>query len=141
MCCLPRVSHAKVVGTGWCHFDALLSVWALPHPPGGFGAPWDVLLAAAEEWGQQVSEPVLALPPIFPVRPPACAAPLGPLPRSLAWFRGLDRVTARRRCLLPRVPKGDMEKPRAAQYVLSHMVNHTTMLILGGYSISAAFSR
>ncbi|CAM9360297.1 unnamed protein product [Chrysoparadoxa australica] len=34
-----------------------------------------------------------------------------------------------------------LDRRAAAQLVLSHMVNHTTILIMGGYSISAAFSR
>eukprot|EP00903_Cladosiphon_okamuranus_P005479 g5464.t1 len=35
----------------------------------------------------------------------------------------------------------DKDRKKAAKTVLSHMVNHTTVLIMGGYAISAAFSR
>lgn len=34
-----------------------------------------------------------------------------------------------------------MSRVDAANFVLDHLVNHTTILILGGYAISAAFSR
>ena len=34
-----------------------------------------------------------------------------------------------------------MSADKAAQYVLNHMFNHTTMLLLGGYTISTAFAR
>ncbi|CAM9505806.1 unnamed protein product [Choristocarpus tenellus] len=36
---------------------------------------------------------------------------------------------------------GNMTRQKASHVVLGHMVNHTTVLIMGGYSISAAFSR
>eukprot|EP00752_Nemacystus_decipiens_P001911 g1841.t1 len=36
---------------------------------------------------------------------------------------------------------GDRDRKRAAKSVLGHMVDHTTILIMGGYAISAAFSR
>lgn len=36
---------------------------------------------------------------------------------------------------------GDKSRSKSAHVVLSYMVDHTTILIMGGYSISAAFSR
>lgn len=35
----------------------------------------------------------------------------------------------------------DKSRKKAAKVVLSHMVDHTTILIMGGYAISSAFSR
>lgn len=35
----------------------------------------------------------------------------------------------------------DKDRKKAAKVVLSHMVDHTTILIMGGYAISSAFSR
>lgn len=34
-----------------------------------------------------------------------------------------------------------MSKEDAANYCMNHIFNHTTMLLLGGYTISTAFSR
>lgn len=36
---------------------------------------------------------------------------------------------------------GDKDRKKAAKTVLGHMVDHTTILIMGGYAISSAFSR
>ncbi|CAN0303863.1 unnamed protein product, partial [Phaeothamnion confervicola] len=41
----------------------------------------------------------------------------------------------------PARPGESLPRPAAAEYVLGSLVNHTTVLIMGGYSISAAFSR
>lgn len=38
-------------------------------------------------------------------------------------------------------PKKPMSPDLAAEFVLNHIFNHTTMLLIGGYTISTAFSR
>jgi phosphate transporter len=41
----------------------------------------------------------------------------------------------------PHDPTIAMKRPESSRFVLDHLVNHVTILILGGYTISAAFSR
>ena len=41
----------------------------------------------------------------------------------------------------PKDPTKSMSPELAASFVLNHIFNHTTMLLLGGYTISSAFSR
>jgi phosphate transporter len=38
-------------------------------------------------------------------------------------------------------PNVSMNAEDAANYCMNHLFNHTTMLLLGGYTISTAFSR
>jgi hypothetical protein len=41
----------------------------------------------------------------------------------------------------PKDPTKSMSADLAASFILNHIFNHTTMLLLGGYTISTAFSR